>query len=113
MTDGRKAEVGAGQRRVGVRVAHVAFLGGLDVDGHRPAGDAAEQVEDVAKGHARPSADIVDAPRHSADGGGGGGGGGVGHEREVAGLQAVAELDQRPAGLERALKKRWKPMSGR
>ena len=61
------------------------------------AGNAGNQVEDLPQGDARASTNIVDAPGHATDGGIGGRRGGIRHIREIAGLEAVAELDQGPA----------------
>jgi hypothetical protein len=67
----------------------------LPIDRHLASGNTGDQVEDLPQGDACASSNIVDAPGHAADGRVGRGLHRIGHEREIAGLQAVAELHQR------------------
>src|SRR5207247_9569474 len=65
-------EIRARERRVGIRVPHVALLCGIRRDERPTARYATNDLEHVIERDARPAANIVYAPRYPAGGGGNG-----------------------------------------
>src|SRR5262249_55766014 len=97
-----EAEVGVGERRVGVGMPHVALLRRIDAYHRLAPSHTADEVENLVDRDPRPTSDIVHTARNAFARGGDVCRHDIAHEREIACLLAVAVDGDRLAEDRRA-----------
>ena len=86
----RESEIRASQRRVGVRVPHVALLGGIAAEDRAASRNSTDHVEHLINRDTGTASNIVHAAGDSQGGGGDSGADRIRDERKVPRLLPVA-----------------------